>query len=202
MTDLTIIQAGLEKTILDDSDAFLLQESGLVTRHALLTAIAAYVNKGSGWSISHDAAYTQAIPMPVTTVPSLLTSDGLGALTDFSQMPLGAAGGFFNETTNLIEPLKLGDALSYRITFQATPSNANVVGTTRLTIDEGGVPVTIASKVLTFPSTATRLVSLQTSSFVLANYLASGAGIYISTDSGSLEIYDFKVFIVRTHVGR
>jgi len=162
-----------------------------------------YLAGGTGWSMSQDTLYTIGSPLVASVTAAKLTSNGLGALTNSAQMPVGfTATGFFNETTDLIEPLALNDTLHYRITFWAIPSVANVVGTTEIIIDPGVTPVTIATDTTVFPDTVGRQITLSTSSFVIANYIASGAGIYVTTDVGTINISDIRIFVERTHIGR
>ena len=159
-----------------------------------------YSNEQTGWSMHHDTQYTSGVPLTVTT-RVMLTSNDLGALTNISQMPVGDSVGFFNPTTDLIEPTNNGDMLHYRITMQAVPSNSSVVGVLQLQIEDTA-PIVIGTKLLTFPNNNERTVLLSTKSFVIANYIANGAGIYLEAETGSIDIYDLRLLVERTHVGR
>lgn len=155
----------------------------------------------TGWTMHHDANYTLAVPQVITNTKTKLTCDDLGSLTNIDQRPIGESTGFFNSATNLVEPTNLNDVLSYRITIQVTPSNANVVGTLSLEIEDTP-KVNIGSQVVIFPDSAERTVTLITSSFTLANYITNGASVYVESEGGTLNVYDLKILVERTHKGR
>lgn len=179
------------------------QTAAGVTEKLPLSEIA-NLSDNRGWSMTHDSQYTQPSPLTVSTGTRVkLTNNGSGSLTDVTQMPNGLAqSSFYNTSTNLVESApNIGDALNYRITMQMTPSQANVIGTIEFQIEDVPVIVT-GGTTITFPDTTERTIHLYTSTFVLQNLIDNDAGIYVSSAGGSIDLYDFKIFIERSYVGR
>lgn len=183
---------------------FVITQTAAGTTEKVTLANVANQSDNRGWSMTHDNQYTQGSPLTVSNGSRVkLTNNGGGVLTDNSQMPVGLLQTeFYNTTTDIIDPPNnLGDVLNYRITLQAKPSTANVVGTIEFQIEDAPVIVT-GITTLTFPDNSERGVQLYTSTFVLQNFIDNKAGIYVSASGGSIEIYDFKILVERGYVGR
>lgn len=191
-----------DKPVLSGTDSFLLQESGGTTRKTTAGAVDLHVRDAYGWTMNHDALYTQGVPLVIGNGSRVqITSNGLGGLTDVSQSPNNTGNNFFDTATDVIVPMNnVGDALRYRITMQVTPSTANVVMVLELQIEDSPVIVT-GSRTFSFPNQDERQINLSTSTFVLQNFIDNNAGIYVSAIGGSLDIYDFKIFVERTYIG-
>ena len=166
-----------------------------------LNDIDAFVHSDLGWSFHQDSQYTQIAPQTATNQRIKLSCDSLGAISNLEQVPAGVPIGFYNSATNAIEPTAAGDYLGYRITMQATPSNSQVTATLQLQIEDT-VPVIIGSSLITFPTSAERLITMETSSFVIANYIANGASLYLEAESGSVSVYDTRILVIRHYKGR
>ena len=159
------------------------------------------VHEGKGWTMHHDAEFTSVSPKVITSGSrEKLTLDDIGVLHNTSQSPIGVDS-FYNITSQLIEPISIGDMLHYRITVTVKPSNSNVVGSLELQIEDS-TPIVLGSSLITFPDSGEYTFTLTTSSFVIQNYIDNGAAVYLSASGGSLSIHDFKILIERTFVGR
>ena len=156
----------------------------------------------TGWSMTHDNQYTKLAPLVIADgATAVLTSNGGGVLTNSEQVGAWDAP-FYNEATNQVEPpSNEGDILEYRVSFQATPQNVNVVGHLFLRIQDTPI-VEVASTHVSFIDGSEHLISLSTETFTLQNFIDNSATIELQADGGTLEIYDFKLLIYRSFIGR
>lgn len=157
---------------------------------------------GRGWEMIHDGFYSQGAPLIVSNGQRVkLTNDGTGGLTNVGNLPAGFPPLYDLTENEIVPPNNIGDILKYRITMQMTPHNANVVATVEFQIEDAP-PVVTGISTVTFPDTDERHIHLYTTTFTLANFIANNGALYVSSNGGHVDIYDLKIFIERSYVGK
>jgi hypothetical protein len=154
-----------------------------------------------GWAYYVDTAAAQNI----TTTASKLSINGLGAATNVDYLPpeIRGSGVLWNTTTDKITPMKIGDAYSVRIDL---PVNAKTgLPTTlifELDIGGGAAPTTvIVARDIAVTRTPPYTLSIAFPIFTLATFVTNGGQIFISTDTGTVDVLLPAITLVRTHGG-
>ena len=149
--------------------------------------------------------YTDSLATPTITVgtsPVLLTIDALGANSNSSQLPLEIRGSSELWTPlSTFTPILDGDGYDIRLDFtiDAKVGNPNYM-TVDLDIGGGATPsIVIMSKRVELGSSTPYNVSFGTPIFTGATFKANGGQVFITTDTGTVDISARQVLIKRDH---
>lgn len=151
----------------------------------------------SGWGYYKDDAAAQTF----NTTAAKLSIDGLGSTTEESYLPRGIRGSsnLWNTADDKVTPVALGDAYTLRIDLPVTgeTGSPNTV-TIELDVGGGSSPSDIlVSEVFDVPSSST--VSFTFPVFCLADFVSNGCQIFLTTDTGTVDITAPAILITRTH---
>ena len=157
----------------------------------------------SGWANYADGQ-TAPATQTITTTPSLLLIDGLGANSESGYLPREIRGiGELWDGVDTITPINIGDSYDVRFSFTVTGKTAspNVI-TAVLDIGVGaGITINIAETqtpvVVSPPFTITGSIPI----FCLTTFVTNGGRIFLSTDSGTLTLSSRSIFIKRDFSG-
>lgn len=154
----------------------------------------------TGW-----ASYTElaVITQTITSTPSKLRID-TNLLIRESQLPSDAVNSLWNSSTNKITPISLEDSYDVRISFVvqskiSTPTKLSYV------LDQGttsGITNNIYESSVPIDKTAPYKEGFTFPIFCSTNFLANNGQIFLFTDTGSIEISNQHILIIRTHKGR
>jgi hypothetical protein len=157
----------------------------------------------NGWGFySDDAVSVQNF----TGTPSKLTINSLGSSTYEGKLPLSIRGlsSLWDSVDNKITPITLDDTYDLRINLEITSTNSNPTRfDVSLDIGGGATPTIVVAedaktlKTGSFPQSY--VVSFPI--FDRATFLANGGQIFISVDSGDIDISARSVLLVRTGSG-
>jgi len=197
--DLTATQVNAAVNAAHDSgDPITSGSTKLVQSAAVYNEIVAQLRAKIGWAIYEDSQYTSVSPLASSNANTQLTINGLGAGTTTTYLPTGVTE-LWNTTSNKIVADELGDAYDVRLDFKANPSNASDYAEIVFDIGDGGGPVPVVSRTITFAKTSATSFSIGFPIAALATFMTNGCKIYIDT-SGSgdaVDIYDISLFIKR-----
>lgn len=158
-----------------------------------------HILKGySGFASYQDTTYTSVSPLAVSAgVRTKLTCDGLGSLSDETQLPLDATSSLWSSSTNKITPIALDDAYDVRVEFKASPVGTGAYVTVEL--DIGGSIGIIASKTVSLIKGAVaHEVMIPFPIFCKNTFISNGCEIYV-TPSSNTDIYGIQIVLFRTH---
>lgn len=161
------------------------------------------LNSEKGWGHYVDGASSSET---ITTTPTKLMIDGLGATNNTQYLPFEIRGTsqLWNTTTNKIIPISLGDSYDIRIDITIITKTLNP-NTLDLVLDIG-TDTTITNPVVTrsmsISKTPPFTLSIGFPIFCLSTFLANGGQIFLSTDTGSLEISTRNIMIKRDYKGQ
>lgn len=152
-----------------------------------------------GWGYYVDNA---GISQVINTTPTVLTINALGAETEEDYLPreIRGVGSLWDNGTNLLTPVALGDAYEVRLDFTITGTTGSPTYIL-LEVDIGsGSPVIIMSREMAFKRTATPFeVSVSFGLFAKDTFLANGAALKLSSDTGTVTLGERSVLITRVH---
>lgn len=154
------------------------------------------IKSRDGWASYSTTAYTNASPFtvaPNTTVT--LPNNANNSIT--SDLPLGVTA-FYNGTTNKITPVAVGDAYTVNVRFKARTTMNNDYLT--LFIDIGaGTQINAEAKQFLKGANTEQAFSFTMPIFTLATFVANGGEIKVSSNSGTISIYDVTFYINRNY---
>ena len=145
-------------------------------------------------------------PKQLLQQASKLEIDGAGGASDTAHLPIGirGTGNLWDTTNDKITPMQDGDSYVLRIDLYAA---SKVSSPTALTVqlDIGGTstPTNVIAETYIDVSKATPFntsISL-TPIFIGATFLTNGGQIFLTTDTGTLNINEASVLISRIHGG-
>ena len=157
----------------------------------------------AGWANYADGL-TAPATQTLTTTPSLLLIDGLGATSSSDYLPREIRGiSELWDGVDTITPINIGDAYDIRITIDITAKsgNPNIIDAV-LDIGVGAgitIPISeIQRGVLTAPPfTITGSIPI----FALSTFKTNGGRLFLSTDTGTLTVAGRAIFIKRDYSG-
>lgn len=163
-------------------------------------ATAAFVNNNirsrQGWASYSTTTYTNASPFTVTpnSTVTLLNNANNSIITD---LPSGVTA-FYNGTTNKITPIAIGDSYTVNVRFKArTTMNNDYLS---LFIDIGaGTQINAEAKQFLKGANTEQPFSFTMPIFTLATFVANGGEIKISSNEGTISVYDITYFIIRNY---
>lgn len=162
----------------------------------------------NGWGFYVDDA---TVTQNFDDTPTQLTINGLGSSTNETKLPLSIRGidNLWNTTDDCIKPITEGDSYDLRVILQVTGSNGNPTRF-RVALDIGATPdgtgtggsIVIAEDNLTlrsgqFPQSYTITFPI----FTLGTFIANGGTLWVSADSGDIDVEERQILIVRTSSG-
>lgn len=154
-----------------------------------------------GWAYYVDAATAQTF----TTTAAKLSIDGLDAATNTAYLPpeIRGSGALWDTTNDKITPMKIGDAYSLRVDLPVSAKTGTPNSLIfQLDIGGGAAPTTvIVDRDISITRTPPYTLSVGFPVFSLSTFVTNGGQIFISTDTGTVDILDPTITIVRTHSG-
>lgn len=156
----------------------------------------------TGWGYYADAS---GAAQTFDSTPSVLQIDGAGPTTEESYLPpeIRGSGSLWDTTNNLITPISVGDSYDVRIDLPIT-ATATSPAYLFWTLDIGGgssITIGIASGTLVIAKTAPFTLSIGVPVFCLSTFKTNGGQIFLSTDSGSVDVDEATIYISRNHAG-
>ena len=152
----------------------------------------------TGWGYYKDNASAQTF----TTTPTRLSIDGAGSTSTSAYLPLEIRGTdeLWNTTGDYIKPIALGDSYVVRLDLPITNKNNAQYAEVQLDIGGGASPSTvILTKRIETDRTAPFNHSLTMNLFSLSTFMANGCQIFISVNTGSIDITAPSILISREH---
>lgn len=151
---------------------------------------------GTGWGNYRNNAGSQNI----TTTAAKVINDGAGSTTntDYLPLPIRGTGDLWDTSTNLITPIAVGDAYDLRLDFTlgSTTGSPNQI---KIELDIGGgvsPSVVIVTKWMDISNSPQ---STSVNFFTLNTFVSNGGALFLSTDTGTVDIDEFGLHITRTH---
>ena len=156
----------------------------------------------TGWGYYQDLEVATPT-INVTTVPTLLLIDGLGADSESGFLPRAIRGISQLWTSNAITPVVLGDSYDLRVDIEVSAKSGGVAALIlQLDIGGGAAPsVVIVERSISVSKTAPFTVSIGFPIFCLATFISNGGQIFVSTDTNSLTIASRAIFVSRNSSG-
>ena len=141
----------------------------------------------------------------ITTTPTLLEINGLGATSTSAYLPLEIRGisELWDSTVNEIKPIGIGDGYAVRIDLQITDKGATPTEIKlELDINGGTTPTTvIVERIINTGKTPPYTVAVSFPFFTLDTFFANGGRIFLSTDSGTVTLTNRQISIHRISNG-
>jgi hypothetical protein len=152
------------------------------------------INRRTGWAFYSDSLATPSIALSV--VRAQVTIDGLGASNNTTYLPRSIRGNSQLWASDKITPIVAGD--SYICRFDYTLSAVAGAATLKLEVDTGGGGSVIDSTYYV-PITGIGKASFTFPIFTLANFIAGGGKLYLTTDAGTATLTTRDILISRVH---
>ena len=158
----------------------------------------------SGWGFYVEDQSTPSNQV-ITTTPSKLVVDGLGATSNSDYLPLAIRGSseLWDTATNKIIPINIGDDYTVRIDLQITAKSGNPTELQfNLDISGQATPTTvIVSRIIGTGKAPPYTVSVGFPYFTLETFNANGGQIFLSTDTGTVTLTRRQISIHRISDG-
>ena len=150
-----------------------------------------------GWGFYKDNASAQTF----NTTAAKLSIDGAGSSTEESYLPREIRGSdsLWDTTNDDITPIALGDAYALRLDLPITAKTGSP-GELLLELDisSGSTPTTvIVERRVTIDPTPPYNVSIAFPIFVGSTFIANGGQIFLTTDTGTVDITAPGIFLSR-----
>ena len=141
----------------------------------------------------------------ITTTPTLLEIDGLGATSTSAYIPHEIRGisELWDSTVNEIKPIGIGDGYTVRIDLQITAKGGSPTEIKlELDINGGATPsIVIVERIINTGKTPPYTVAVGFPFFTLDTFFANGGRIFLSTDSGTITLTNRSISIHRISNG-
>ena len=141
----------------------------------------------------------------VTTTPSLLEIDGLGATSTSDYLPYEIRGisELWDSSVNKIKPINIGDGYTIRLDLEITAkSGAPTELELELDINGGATPtVVIVQRTISVGKTPPYVVSIGFPLFSLSTFVTNGGRFFLSTDTGTVTLTKRNISIHRISNG-
>ena len=151
-----------------------------------------------GWGVYSDSVVSN---QTITATPSKLTINSLNANTNENYLPKEIRGvsSLWDSVNNKITPINVGDSYDFRVdlTIDSKSGSPTILDFT-LDIGGGASPTIIAiSRAIGLYKTPPYSLSIGFPIYSLATFVANGGQIFLSVDTGSIDISSRIVFIKR-----
>lgn len=158
-----------------------------------------------GWGYYSDGETTPTT-QTFTSTPSKLSIDGLGATTETGYLPLEIRGvsELWDSVNDKIIPISDGDSYDFRLdlTVIGETSNPNEI-IIQLDIGGGAAPtIVVVNRYVSTGKATPYNVSVGFPIFTLSTFLANGGQIFMSTDTGNVEVQKRGVYLGRNSSGK
>lgn len=166
----------------------------------LITAIDA--GSFAGWGFYTDENVSDQV---ITTTPSKLIINGLGAATNTDYLPaeILGSGELWSSLNNTITPIGLGDGYTLRVDLEIKLEGANPSEmVVQVDIGGGATPtVVIVERLISTGKSVPYTVSMGFPYFTLATFVANGGQIFLNTDAGTVTLGSRQISIHRISKG-
>jgi hypothetical protein len=161
--------------------------------------VATDLNSVSGWSYVKDGQYTTSSRLTVNLGDTTQITIDRGGANITAHLPIGVDS-LWDANLNKIIPDGIGDAYEMRIDFIAEPQANDLDFDLLIDIGDGTTPNWIVDKNYGFNkgSGIEQGISFTVPIFTLNTFKANGGKLLIKP-SGTIELWDFALFIQRTH---
>ena len=153
-----------------------------------------------GWGNYRDGE-TSPATQTFTSTASKLQIDSLGSTTNETYLPVEIRGisSLWDGTNDKITPVAVGDSYDLRIDLTvATKASNPTILTLQLDIGGTGTPsIVVVSRDIGLSKTAPFTISVGFPIFCLSTFKTNGGDIFLSTDTGSVEISSRGIFLSR-----
>ena len=156
-----------------------------------------YVQSQTGWAQYNDGQYTVGSPLSISA-STQVTVDIDGATTIKSELPSGVTD-FYDVATSKITPENSGDGYTFTLGFKAETTSASGNGT--FSIDIGGAFGEIFKRDFGFVKGQNTEHDFYFTSqgYSLGTFVANGGIIKLTSNTGTMTVYDVTLQIHRTH---
>lgn len=155
----------------------------------------------TGWGFYKDDAAAQTF----NTTAAKLSIDAAGSTTDEDYLPRAIRGSdsLWDSTNDKITPVALGDSYDVRLDLPCTASSGSPNSfLVELDIGGGSSPSDVVYEVrVDVPSSFSTTVSVGLPFFVSSSFVSNGGQIFVTTDTGTLDITAPAIFLSRNHSG-
>jgi hypothetical protein len=152
-----------------------------------------------GWGVYAD---NEAATQMFNTTPAPISINSLGAVTDERYLPREMRGvsSFWNTAINRIISPQLGDSFDVRVDFSVISTTASPTYILfQLDMGAPGSPIIIAEEEISFDRTATPFAfSVSFPVFAAETFMANGAQLLLSTNTGTASLGPRRVFVGRS----
>lgn len=151
-----------------------------------------------GWASYTDTNFTSSAPFTLSDGIRVTLPNNSGTVID-TYMPFGVTR-FYNNATNKITPVGLGDGYSISVRFTAVPSAVNTYISFGIDI---GFPADIFQQTIVLPRGAgtPNPVDIEVQGYSLSTFLTNGGLVKLTAVGGNVQVYGVEFQIHRTSVG-
>tara|TARA_R110000796_G_scaffold31212_1_gene83004 strand:- start:1765 stop:2355 length:591 start_codon:yes stop_codon:yes gene_type:complete len=157
----------------------------------------------AGWGNYADSEAVTAT-QTITTTPSILLIDGLGASSESGYLPREIRGvSELWDGVDSITPVNIGDAYDIRFTLEITAKTSNPTEIEAV-LDIGGasgITIEVARHQIPVLTTPTFTITGAIPIFTMQDFITNGGRLFLATDAGSLTIASRAIFIKRDFSG-
>ncbi len=154
-----------------------------------------------GWAVYKHSGATQVFG----TTASKLVVNKLSTTTDEDFLPraIRGSGTLWDEVTNKITPITVGDSYDVRLDLPVVSETGSVTDIT-IQLDIGGAATPTSTIVTRFASGGKNtpyLISLAFPFFTKGQFISNGGQIFIKTDAGSITVQEPQIYLERKSAG-
>jgi hypothetical protein len=151
--------------------------------------------EAKGWAEYVDGTYVSFATGLALTTRTKLECDGLGAASNTTYEP--AVGPLWDTTNDKLLAYASGDAYDVRIEFKA--QNTQPTSLFDVEFDIGGAVGVISERTSVMPKGANTTVnfSIGVPLYSLGTFVSNGCTLYLTPDTGTLTVWDIKIFVKR-----
>lgn len=150
-----------------------------------------------GWASYQDTIYTAGSPLTLSDGIRTTLQNNSGTVIN-SSIPTGVVK-FYDNGSNKILPVSVGDGLHISIRFMAVPSAVNTYITFGVDIG-GSSDIFQKTEVLPRGAGAANPVSIDVQGYSLSTFLANGGLVKLTAIGGNVQVYNVEFQIHRTSV--
>lgn len=154
-----------------------------------------------GWGFYADGE-TNPTTQLITTTASVLSIDGLGSISDQDFMPTDSAP-FWDTVNNTVDGDNVGDGYVIRLGVNVSADTGNP-SYIRAQVDIGTLStpsIVIAERIISVSKTPPYPLGASFNYFTLTTFIANGARLFLSTDTGTVSLESREVLISKISSG-
>jgi hypothetical protein len=154
------------------------------------------IKSRDGWASYSTTTYTSGSPFTISPSSTVtLQNNANSSIT--ADLPLGVSA-FYNGTTNKITPAAIGDSYMVNIRFKAKTSSNNDYLTLFIDIG-GGMQINAETKEFLRGANTEQSFNFALPVFSLSTFVTNGGEVKITSNLGTISVYDITYFITRTY---